>query len=215
MKTQTAPPLSSASQERRPQLERKRPRISWSLPTNWGATPAEQAMSFPCDRYLPDADYAVFRAVEVHAPASRLFRWLCQLRVAPYSYDWLDNLGRRSPRVLIPGLQNLERGQRMLIFQLVDFEQDRQLTGLVTSARIQSIYGKIAGSYVIVAQSEQRCRLIVKLLVRSPRKGFWSLMRFLLPWGDLVMMRKQLLTLKQLAESQTVSEKTNPHPCSL
>lgn len=188
--------------------------ISHTLPMNWGATSAERAMSFPCDRYLPDADHAVFRAVEVHAPASRLFRWLCQMRVAPYSYDWIDNLGHQSPRVLIPGLQNLERGQRMMIFQLVDFEQDQHLTGLVTSARIQSIYGKIAGSYVIVPQSKQSCRLIVKMLVRYPRKGFWSLMRFILPWGDLVMMRKQLLTLKQLAESQTVSEKTNQHPFS-
>ncbi len=188
--------------------------IFWSLPTTWGATPAEQAMSFPCDRYLKDADHVYFRAIEVHAPASRLFRWLCQLRVAPYSYDWIDNVGRHSPRELIAGLEHLEVGQHIMIFQLVEFEQDRHLTLLATSARIQSIYGKIAGSYVIVPQSEQRCRLIVKLLVRYPRKGFWSLMRFLLPWGDLVMMRKQLLTLKQLAESQTVSEKTNPHPCS-
>lgn len=177
--------------------------IARSLATNWGAMPAEQAMSFPCDRYLPDADQAYFRAVEVHAPASMLFRWLCQLRVAPYSYDWIDNIGRQSPRQLIAGLENLEIGQHMMIFQLVNFERDRHLTLLVTSARIQAIYGKIALSYVIVSQSEQCCRLVVKLLVRYPQ-GFGSIMRIILPWGDFFMMRKQLLTFKHLAESQTV-----------
>src|SRR5262249_6937940 len=74
--------------------------VAWPDTRTWGSTPAERRMQFPCDRHLPACDDALFRAVSVAAPAPLLFRWLCQLRVAPYSYDWLDNFGRRSPRQL-------------------------------------------------------------------------------------------------------------------
>jgi hypothetical protein len=66
--------------------------------------------------------------------------------------------------------------------------------------RAITIFGEIAGSYVIFAKADASCRLVVKLLVRYPRRWPWSWGRWLLPWGDLIMMRKQLLTLKQLAE---------------
>ena len=99
------------------------------LASTWGMTAAERTLSFPCDRYLSLFDAAYFRAVPVRAPASIVFRWLCQLRVAPYSYDWIDNGGHPSPRELIPGLDQLQVGQSvMTIFQLVDFEPNRHLT---------------------------------------------------------------------------------------
>ena len=65
----------------------------------WGSTPGERDDAFACDRLVPHADDILFRAVDVAAPAAVVFRWLCQLRVAPYSYDKLDNGGRRSPQV--------------------------------------------------------------------------------------------------------------------
>ncbi len=182
--------------------------ITGSLASTWGATAPERAMSFPCDRYLFPFDGAYFRAVDVQAPAPLVFRWLCQLRVAPYSYDWLDNGGRQSPRQLIAGMENLKVGQRvMTIFRLVEFEANQHVTLLLTTARARAVFGEIAGSYVILPQTEQRCRLVVKLLVRYPKKGTWSWMRWFLPWGDLLMMRKQLLTLKHLAERQARDEK--------
>ena len=191
-----------------------------ALVSNWGATARERAMAFPCDRYLFPSDAAYFRAVDVQAPAPLVFRWLCQLRVAPYSYDWIDNGGRQSPHKLTAGMDQLEVGQRvMTIFQLVEFEVNRQMTLLLAAARARAVFGEIAGSYLIVPQTEQHCRLIVKLLVRYPKKGGWSLMQWLLPWGDLFMMRKQLLTLKHCAERQARDEgregMPSPGPTSL
>ena len=46
----------------------------------------------------------------VDAPHATVFRWLTQLKVAPYSYDLLDNLGRPSAREIIPELQHLHPG---------------------------------------------------------------------------------------------------------
>jgi hypothetical protein len=164
----------------------------------WGSTRDERRRVFACDRHLPDADAALFRAVDVEAPAAIVFRWLCQLRAAPYSYDWIDNLGRRSPRVLTPGLDDLALGQRvMTFFTLVDFERDRQVTCVARSAML----GDIAVTYTVAAAGDGRSRIVVKLLVRHARSAVVrAVQRTLLPAGDLVMMRRQLLNLKALAE---------------
>ena len=168
---------------------------------DWGSTPAERSLPYPCDTYLPDPDEAYFRAVDVCAPPAILFRWLCQLKAAPYSYDWLDNGGRPSPRRLTPGLEKLQAGQRMVgIFKLVEFEENRHLTLVMDSPKAAALYGMIAGSYVVFPRGERGCRLLGKLLIRYPRGAAGSLVRWLLPWGDFVMMRKQFLTLKSLAE---------------
>ena len=98
-------------------------------------------MAFPCDRTLSHADSAYFRAVTIHAPAHTIFQWLCQLRVAPYSYDWIDNGGRHSPRSLDPALEHLAVGQRVLtLFRLVEFEPDRHLTMVMASAQAIAIF---------------------------------------------------------------------------
>ena len=164
----------------------------------WGTTANERELIFPCDRYLKTS-HTYFRGVTIQANAVIIFRWLCQLRVAPYSYDWLDNKGRQSPKSLTPGLENLEIGQTVMdIFQLIEFESNSHLT-LKLKPTSHLVVDTVV-SYFIIPQSENSCRLLVKFTAQyhSSWKGW--LMSKLLPWGDLVMMRKQLLTLKRLAE---------------
>lgn len=166
----------------------------------WGTNEAEQALPFACDSYLQEPDDAYFRAIDVDAPPAAVYRWLCQLRVAPYSYDWIDNLGRRSPHTLTPGLERLERGQRvMTIFELVEFEPDRHLT--IRLRRASLLFGEVAGTYLLQPAGVDRCRLLVKLLMRHSRRlPAWRLRQAVMPSLDLVMMRKQLLTIKRYAE---------------
>jgi hypothetical protein len=122
----------------------------------------------------------------VAAPPERTWRWLCQIAVAPYSYDLIDNLGRRSPQTLTPGADRLEVGQRMaVVFRLVAFEEGHSWTAVARLAAL-TYAAEPAG-----AHSRIVCRVAV---------GSSGPFAHALAWGDLVMMRRQLLNLKRLAE---------------
>jgi hypothetical protein len=168
-----------------------------SLVETWGTFPQERAELFPCDDLIERPDGVLFRGVDIAAPPEVVFRWICQLRVAPYSYDWIDNLGRKSPRQLVPGLDELEVGQRfMTIFRLVSFQVRRSITIESSTAG----FGRVAVTYSLMAVDAQRCRLVAKVAFQSPKGLLGLIMRRLLPAGDLIMMRKQLLTLKAMSE---------------
>src|SRR5262249_46004376 len=129
-----------------------------SVAYTWGSEEAERRLPFPCDGYVPHPDAAYFRAVTVRATPERLFRWLCQLRAAPYSYDWIDNWGRRSPRTLTPGLERLAIGQGMMrAFTVVDFARDRHVTLRVKHATgAYGLFGDVAVTYPIPTPSRER-----------------------------------------------------------
>lgn len=167
----------------------------------WRVSEDERRLPFACDEYLQEADDVYFRGIDIDASPTTVFRWLCQLRVAPYSYDLIDNLGRRSPPHLTPGLDRLERGQRvMTIFELADFETDRHIT--IRLRRAGVFFGEVAGTYLLVPAGGEACRLLVKLRMRHSRRlPVWQLRQAAMPWLDLIMMRKQLLTIKRYAET--------------
>jgi hypothetical protein len=173
-----------------------------SISKTWGTTPDERQLPFPCDHVIAQPDAVLYRGVTINASPETVFRWLCQLRAAPYSYDWIDNGGRQSPQILTPGLENLAVGQDVMrIFDLTNFEQDRHLTlRLKTGSRAAKTFGDLAVSYVVASAAERCCRLLAKLVVKYPRGVYGMLTRAGLPWGDLVMMRRQLMNLKLLAE---------------
>ena len=170
-----------------------------SVASRWGAEPEERSLPFPCDQLLEQVETPWYRGITIHAPPEVIFRWLCQMRVAAYSY------GRRSPRTLTPGLDELAAGQRVMgSFDLVDFERPRHLTLRLRQDAPESRFVRdLAVSYLIVPQSPDSCRLLVKVLVRHRRGLLGWFTRTFLPWGDFVMMRKQLLNFKQLSE-QTI-----------
>jgi hypothetical protein len=175
--------------KRRSALER----VTGAVPGgNWGSTAAEREAQLPCDELLVATALRLHRAVSIDAPPALVFRWLCQLKLAPYSYDLIDNLGRRSPRALVAGTERLEVGQRfMTIFRLVSFRSDEHIT---LSTR------RVAVTYAVRAEGTGS-RLVARVIYEPPGPRLRAVVQgWGLALGDIVMMRKQLLTLKRLAE---------------
>jgi hypothetical protein len=88
-----------------------------------------------------------------------------------------------------------------MIFELAAFEPGREIT-LVTpgGGRGERLFGRVFVSYRTAPDGPDATRLLAKLRVVPPPGLRGRLLAALLPWGDLVMMRKQLLTLARLAE---------------
>ena len=83
----------------------------------WGATDAEVRRAMPGDDLLPDAA-STTRAIAIAAPPEQVWPWLVQLgygRAGWYSYDWIDNDGRPSADRILPELQQLRVGDRILM----------------------------------------------------------------------------------------------------
>ncbi|WP_431972342.1 hypothetical protein [Nocardia sp. bgisy134] len=155
--------------------------------TVWGATEAERDAPLPCDELEPRGLQAD-RAISIAASPCLVYSWLCQLRVAPYSYDLLDNWGKRSPRERDPHLTELEVGQRfMSAFDLKSFVLGRHIT---------LVAGRIAVTYAVRPEGAGT-RLVVRARFGTPR-----IVARPLAFGDVFMTRKQLLTLRELAEAE-------------
>lgn len=169
-----------------------------ALPLTWGATPAEVRRPYAADHLVDGTILSMTRGISVAAPPELTWQWLCQIAVAPYSYDWIDHRGRRSPRTLTPGADQLVLGQPMaIVFELVAFDAPHHWTAVTTAAG-RRLFGPVAMTYA-AEPSEHGSRIVCRIVVAQggPARWVWSR---LLAWGDLVMMRKQLRTLKELAE---------------
>ncbi len=169
----------------------------------WGVSDAETSRAYPCDEFVPAPTLRAWRGVQVAAPPEAVWPWVAQVRLAPYSYDWIDNRGRRSPREL-RGLPEPRVGERFTavggraLGRIVSVEPGKQLTGTIMGAYM---------SYVLVPQDQGATRLLLKVVMRTtPVRAVG------LSVGDLFMARRQLLNLKRLAERHGGAGTGQPAP---
>lgn len=159
---------------------------------HWGATPEEVEAGYPCDRYVDGETLQAWRAATVAAPPEVVWAWLLQVRLAPYSYDWIDNLGHRSPGTLmhltdpVPGDPFTASGGRPL-GRVLAVEHAEHLTARIMGTAL---------TYRLTALGPDRTRLVLKVVSGLPR-----VLAPALALGDLVMARRQLLNFKRYAEA--------------
>lgn len=162
------------------------------LPWVWGDVPVELVRA--------REEGEALRAVVVRAAPATVFRRLCQLKVAPYSYDLVDNLGRRSPQALTPGVEALVLGEPvMTIFVLEAFRPNRSMTLRTATRGSRRAFGDLQVVYRTDPHQEGTM-LSARMLLHGGRPAV-RLRDLLLAWGDLPMMRKQLHTLRDLSEA--------------
>jgi hypothetical protein len=156
----------------------------------WGVTAEDVARDYPCDEIERAPVLQAWRGVTVHCAPDALWPWVTQIRLAPYSYDWVDNLGRRSP-------QELRALPEPVVGQHFTTAAGRPCGRILSVVPGQQLTGQIVGavmSYVLVPKDGET-RLLLKVVLAKGR-----LLAPLVSLGDLVMARRQLLNLKELAE---------------
>lgn len=170
---------------------------------NWGSTPDEIAGPVTGDDLCPDARVVATRSITLTSPPESVFPWLRQMgfrRAGWYSYDWLDNLGRRSATTIHPEWQDVVTGSRVpagpMSFEAAIVEPPQAFVLRVGSGDEPSRRLGFVLAFELRPHGEGT-RLVSRVRIRVNVPGGRLVEKFVLGPGDGIMVRKQLLNLKR------------------
>jgi hypothetical protein len=154
-----------------------------SLARELGAPDADEALALDGDELLPGAPDQLTHQTVIRATRDRIWPWLVQMgcdRAGFYSYDLLDNAGKRSARELHPEWQSLQVGQIVAAspeadggFEVLRIDPERNLIlgGLFDSSAGRQLafaserpahYWHVTWSFVLEPLDVERTRLWVR-----------------------------------------------------
>ena len=165
---------------------------------HWGARPDEIDGPFVGDELVPDATLLATRSISLDAAPSEVYPWLAQMgfgKAGWYSYDWLDNLGRRSATEIRPEWQ-VDEGDE-IPGGPIDFTAPVARPG--EAFVLAMLRRRIGFTLAYDLRPEGTgTRLVTRLRVRLRFPGGRLIERLVLGPGDGVMVRRQLLGIRAL-----------------
>lgn len=143
------------------------------------------------------------RHIEIQAGASDIYIWLKQLRVAPYSFDLLDNRGRKSPDYIIENLPPLKVNSHFLLaFHIYSFEENKYIAGRFCVPVNPPVNRYMREMYVEYMITEQETTSTLWFKVRGwynkglASSGFFRIFSIV----NLCMTKWQLRKIRKLSE---------------
>ena len=165
---------------------------------NWGATPEEVSAWMPGDDLCPEARFVETRCIDLQSCPAAVFPWLVQMgfgRAGWYSYDLLDNLGRRSSQHIVDKWQRMQAGDTVpggpISFTAVVVNAPHEFViALDAKGRLTRRIG-FTLSYVL-RPTGHGTRLVTRARIKVDLPFGRVLERLILGPGDGLMVRKQL-----------------------
>jgi hypothetical protein len=145
----------------------------------------------------------LLRCIEIRANASDIFVWLKQLRIAPYSYDFIDNRCRTSPDYIIENLPPLKVNTHFLLsFHIFEFLENSFIACRFCEPINQPLSFYMKALYIEYRIEEQGLKARLWCKVKGyynsniSSKGFFYIFSIL----NKIMMSRQLKNIKKLSE---------------
>lgn len=179
--------------------------------TNWGATADEIDSAMPGDDLIGEAETSGrvaqgTRSISIDAAPEVVFDFLAQMgfgKAGWYSYDLLDNLGRRSASHIDPSWSVKQAGDQVpggpLSFEAAVVDRPAAFVLQLPQRRVGAWSIDFTLAYRLRA-NDGGTRLASRVRTRVDGPGGSLLARLLLA-GDGVMVRKQLLGVRERAEA--------------
>ena len=171
----------------------------------WGAPPEEIQSPVVGDDLCPNATLIATRSITISAPPQEVFPWIRQMgfgRAGWYSYDWLDNLGRKSATTIHDEWQTVEAGDKVpsgpISFTAAIVEAPRHFVLEIKSLGKKSPKLHFTLAYEL-RDDPQGTRLVTRMRSHAnfPLGSLFE--KLVLGPGDGFMLRRQLLTIRKNA----------------